>query len=251
MLEACFNLKRHYMNGDDLKAGYYMLWLIKQTSGCSFKIPSKETFNETTVKTVLSGFISSDDFTLKYPDKFIELLINIYVDFLEDDCHEKFIKFILTQLQSTTRAAWPRKDILIRGLLEGFNASGKTALANALASSSDPQTAKIGHHISHALKSATLRAALRHFYALTELLPDFKQKAVETIFGRPFEPFRREDTRNTDPEFTRRLKFTQYCNAFVQNNLMIGVCSYRKMPPLLLAYDMQTEKNGMGSYCNI
>ena len=254
ILNACYHLKRAYKRQSDHKAGYYMLWLIRRTSGGYFKIPSKETFNKSTVKTVLSHFFSSDDSTLKYTTKFIELLFSvcdwhwydtpIYAHFLKPDCHSKFFNFTFNQFQSIPMTAWPQKTSLIHGFLKALDVNSKTVLAQVLESSPDPETAKIGHHILHALKSETLKAALPHFYALIELFPSLNHKDIETIFDRPFEPLRHNSKK--DPDFTRRVKFTHENDVVVCGDLMIGVRERNGMPPFLLAYNMQTEKMQWG-----
>ena len=253
VLNACFHLKRAYKRQNDHKAGYYMLWLIGRMSGGNFEIPSKETFDGSTVKAVISNFVSSDDSTLRHPVKFIELLFSvcdwhwdntpIYAHFLEPDCHSKFFNFTFNQFQSIPMTAWPQKTSLIHGFLKALDENSKTVLAELLKSSLDPDTAKIGHHIMYALKPETLRAALPHFYALLELFPGLTHKDIETIFGRPFEPFRHNSKK--DPDFTRRVNFTNKNDVVVCGGLMIGVRE-RNGRPLLLAYNMLTEKMQWG-----
>ena len=258
---ACLDLKQAYTHDGDKKAGYYLLWLIKHASGCNFKIPLKETFDGSTVKEVLSQFTSSETSTLKYPVNFAEILHSRRIrldspmcqDFLAPSCRLIFLNFAVNQLQSIPMAAWPNKGELITDLLETVTNKNKIVIAEALESSPDPQTAKIGHHILNALRSTTLTKAIPHFYALTELLPNFNCPHVRITFGMLFETFR-EDKQcyKNDPDFTRRLNFNGMREVFVNGDLMIGVYDTFLMygnlglQPHLVAYNMKTEKMQWG-----
>lgn len=263
--EACLELERAYIREGDKKAGYYLLWLIKHISGCNFEIPSKETFDKSIVKVVLSKFIFSKFITLtypiKYPNNFIELLhfkssrfhSPIYQSLLMPECHSIFLNYTLSQLHSVSMAAWPNKRQLIIELLETTIDISKAVIAQVLKSSSDPQTAEVGQLILSVLISKSLRAAIPHFYRLQELLPNFDRACVEIIFGRPFVAFQQDRTFfRSDPEFTKRLQFNGMRKVFISGDLMIGVYNSpstfdgKGVPPHLLAFNMKTEKMEWG-----
>jgi len=233
-----------------------MRWLYSSSfkSECDFKIPSKEAFDESTVRAVLSEFLLSDIST-RPPIKFNEILLfreyrsdsPMYQDFLKPFSHLIFRFFTADLLQSVPMDVWPNKGYFITELLETSTAERKTIIAETLELSPDPQTAKVGHHILSALQSPSLTLAIPHFYALTELLPNFNRFHVEIIFGRTFKTFQEDRTLYTeDPSFTRELLFNGIREVFISGNLMIGVHASYRGTPHLLAYDMTTEKMQWG-----
>jgi len=266
--KACSELTRAYEENSDHKAGYYLLWLIKQSTGSNFSIPPKETFNGSSVKEVLSQFITSDSGKVALPSNFIETFLfrsyrgatPLCTIFLEANAYSRFINFIIDQLQSIPMDAWPEKGRIITDLLEIVSSSSqsKIIIARGLSSSVDTQTAQIGLVILNALQATSLTSAIPHFYALIELLPNFDHTSIRYIFNKIFTPFlgNRQIDKN-DPEFTRRLTFNQNetvfakreVSVFVQGNLMAGVYDYRGENgtfPYLLAYNMNTEKMEWG-----
>ncbi|MGD2168757.1 MAG: hypothetical protein PVI40_00775 [Chlamydiota bacterium] len=257
---ACEELKVAYLRDKDIKAGYYMLWLIKHVSGCDFKIPPKESFNASTVIKVLSDFVTSQDL-VRYPTNYIELLQfrssritpPLNWGFLDQQTTIKFIKYTVAQLQSIPIANWPNKAGIITDLLEILTTDGKKVVATALQSSSDHQTAEVGSHVLNALEATSLKEAIPHFYALNDLLSNFNYTHVEVIFGRPFPPFRHDKMAfKNDPDFTRRLNFNEMRKVFICGDLMLGVYAPnttfggKGVPPHLLAYNRQTEKMEWG-----
>ncbi|PIS01589.1 MAG: hypothetical protein COT84_01580 [Chlamydiae bacterium CG10_big_fil_rev_8_21_14_0_10_35_9] len=258
---ACEGFKLAYLRDKDIKAGYYMLWLIKHASGCDLKIPPKESFQDSTAIEVLSDFISSQDFTVKSPTNYIELLQfrssritpPLNVGFLDQKSTKKFLEYAVAQLQSIPMANWPNKARIITDLLETITTDSKKAAATALQSSSDRQTAEVGNHILSALQAATLKEAIPHFYALDELLSNFNYTHAEVIFGRPFPQFRHDKMIfKNDPDFIRRLNFNEMSKVFVFGDLMLGAYNPnttfggKGVPPHLLAYNRQTEKMEWG-----
>ncbi|MEM1003501.1 MAG: hypothetical protein AAGH46_12715, partial [Bacteroidota bacterium] len=150
-------------------------------------------------------------------------------------------------------AAWPSKGKFITTLLETVNNQGKTNIAEVLKTSMDPATSKIGHHIFNALSATSMKAAIPHYYGLTEMLPNFNGIDIEIIFNRPFKSFRHNSSLSkNDPNFTRRLTFNDRRNFFVSGDLVIGIYDTRttiggkEVPPHLLAYNMKTEKMEWG-----
>jgi hypothetical protein len=263
--EVCSELKHAYVRNGDNKAGYCLLWLIKQATGCSYEIPDKQTFNSSTVAKVLSKFfaqefnpviaqINSANFVeiLHYRSSRIDQ--PLYHEFLDRNSCFAFLNFVIEQLQCIPMDKWPSKSEIITDLLEMVTSEGKLIVAKALASSEDSKTAEVGNHLSSALKATSLREAIPHFNALMELLPNFNDTHVEIIFGRPFIKFRHDKSIfKNDPDFTRRLYFNDMRKVFIHDSLMIGVYDTRTtfggkgVPPHLLAYDMNTEKMVWGS----
>ena len=254
--EACFDMKRAYVRDKDNKAGYYLLWLIKQSTGCVYEIPEKSSFNHTTVAKVLSKFFAGSG-SLRNAANFVEILHSrssrldqfLYQEFLDPKSCSIFLNFADGQLVEIPMDKWPSKAGIITDLLETVTLERKLAIARALASSKDPTTSEVGNHLLAALTARSLREAVPHFNALTELLPNFNYKHVEIIFGRPFVEFCHDRSiYKKDPEFTKRLHFNDMRKVFVHGSLMMGVYNTRTtyggkgVPPHLLAYDMNTEK---------
>lgn len=254
--EACSDLKRIYVENGDNKAGYYLLWLIKQATGCDYEIPEQGSFNDTTVAKALSQFFANSG-SLTNAANFVEILHHrssrldksLYQEFLDPPSCSVFLNFAVGKLQDIPMDRWPSKAGIITALLETVTSESKLTIARVLASSKDPTTSEVGNHLSAALTARSLREAVPHFNALTELLPNFNYTHVEIIFGRPFVEFCHDKSvYNKDPEFTKRLQFNDMRKVFVHGSLMMGVYDTRRtyggtgVPPHLLAYDMNTEK---------
>lgn len=254
--ETCSDLKRAYIRNGDNKAGYYLLWLVKQAAGCGYEIPEKDSFNNSTVAKVLSQFFA-DSGSLTNASSFVEILHyrssrldeSLYQGFLDPKSSSIFLNFVARQLQDIPMDKWPSKASIITGLFETITPESKLVVAKILVSSKDLTTSKVGNHLLAALTARSLREAVPHFNALVELLPNFNHTHVEIIFGRPFIEFCHDRSiYKKDPEFTKRLHFNDMRKVFVHDSLMIGVYDTRTtfggkgVPPHLLAYDMNTEK---------
>ncbi len=254
--EACSDLKRAYVRDKDNKAGYYLLWLIKQATGCVYEIPEKISFNDTTIAKVLSEFFAGSG-SLTNAANFVEILHSrssrldqsLYQEFLDPKSCSIFLNFAVGQLVEIPMDKWPTKAGIITDLFETITPESKLAVARALASSKDSTTSEVGNHFLAALTARSLREAVPHFNALTELLPNFNYTHVGIIFGRPFVEFCHDRSIfKKDPEFTKRLHFNDMRKVFIHGSLMMGVYDTRTtyggkgVPPHLLAYDMNTEK---------
>ncbi|HEY4832530.1 MAG TPA: hypothetical protein VIH61_08240, partial [Waddliaceae bacterium] len=254
--ETCSDLKMAYTQDKDNKAGYYLLWLLKQATGCVYEIPEKSSFNDATVAKVLSEFCAGSS-SLRNAANFVEILHSrssgldqpLYQEFLDQKSCSIFLNFSVGQLVEIPMDKWASKAGIITDLLETVTLEIRLAIARALASSKDPITSEVGNHLLAALTARSLREAVTHFNALTELLPNFNCTYVEIIFGRPFVEFCHDRSiYKKDPEFTKRLHFNDMRKVFVHGSLMMGVHDTRTIyggkgvPPHLLAYDMNTEK---------
>lgn len=248
---ACYTLKESYIKNGDNKAGYYLLWLIKQAIGGTYEIPEKDSFNNSTVAKVLSQFVDSGFLTnatnfveiLYYRDSLSDTLL--YEEFLVRIPCTIFLDFTMRQLQNIPMDQWPNKASIIVRLLETLTPESNITLAKSLASSQDMTTSIVGYHLFTALTARSLKEAAPHFHALLELVPHIH---IQSIFGRPFIAFcHNKSIFKKDPEFTRRLNFNSMRRVFVHDSLMIGVYrSHIAIPPHLLAYDMNTEKMAWG-----
>lgn len=252
IVEVCSDFKQAYVKNGDNKSGYYLLWLIKQATGCNYKIPEKEDFNHMTVAKVLNQFFAESGSLINAPN-FIEILhyrvsrINkpLYQEFLDSKSYLIFLNFAVGQLQSISMDKWPSKADIIIDLLETVTVESKLAIAKALASSKDHITSEVGKHLLAALIARSFRETIPHFNSLVELLPNFNHTNAEIIFGHPFIEFchdRSFNQKNPDSEFKRELHFNGMRKVFIQDSLMIGVYKASRMLPYLLAYDMNTEK---------
>ncbi len=249
--KACSTLTR--AKGDN-RAGYYLLWLIKQAAGCIYEIPKRGDFNDTTVQKVLSQFLL-DSGSLENATHFVEILCyqagglssSLYQKFLSPESRSVFLNFAIEQLRDVPMDRWPKKAVIITRILETLTTEGKLAVARALCSSKDPTTSEIGTHSLAALTARSLREANPHFTALTGLLPHFSGTHAQLIFNRPLVEFLYNKSEK-DPPFIKRLNFNGARKVFVHGSLMMGVhreatfFNGEGLPPYLLAYDMGTEK---------
>jgi len=258
--EACSDLKRAYTSNHDDEAGYYLLWLIKRFAECDFEIPPKSTFGPSTVKSVLTQLILSQPTSSRFPNRLLDILYfrssrletALHQSLLKPTCQGIFLQYTVNQLQAIPMSAWPNKGNLIVELLTTVAAQTKAVIAQDLQSSADAETSKVGGHILNALHAISIKAAIPHYYALTELLDNFTGTDIELVFRSPFPTFREHSHFRKDPEFTRRLQFNGMRKVFISGNLMIGVYNTlisfggSRVPPHLLAYNMKTEKMEWG-----
>jgi hypothetical protein len=249
---ACSNLQRAYVRDKDHKAGYYLLWLIKQATGLAYKIPDKSSFNNATVAKVLSECFASSDFP-KNPANFVEILHSrssrpdryLYQEFLDQGSSSIFLDFAVRQLVDIAMDRWPNKADIITDLLAIATPERKLAAAKDLSLSKDPITSKIGNHLLAGLTLSSLTDVIPHFNALIDLLPNFNYTDIEIIFGRPFVEFCHDSSIYKNAKFAKRLNFNDMRKVFIHGSLMMGVFTTHGntgMPPYLLAYDMNTEK---------
>lgn len=243
---ACSFLKRTYLKNKDNKAGYYLLWLIKQITGSNYEIPKKSSFNETSVAEVLSKFIINSG-TLTNAANFIEILNSrygldrsLYREFLDPEACSIFLNFTVEQLKEIPIDKWPNKISLIIDLLEAVTFENKLIIGKALASSEDPITSEVGNHLLAALKACSLKEAVPNFNALTKISPYFD--FAQTVFSRPFVPLCHGPFLN--PPFLKELRFNDVKEVFVFGSIIIGVYnSYKEgVLPHLLAYKIKTEE---------
>jgi len=253
--EACSTLKRTYLRGKDNKAGYYLLWLIKQATGAVYEIPEPGSFNHATVANVLSEFFAGSR-SLRNTANFIEILHVrdcrldnfLYQDFLDQKF--LFLRFMIEQLVDMPMDTWPSKAGIIIDLLETVESESKLRIAKALSLSQDSTTSGVGNHVLAALQASSLREAVPHLHALKKLLPGLNDSHVHLIFDHPSVAFCRDRSMYPqDPEFVRRLNFNATKEVFVHGSLMMGVyytqstiCRSKGILPHLLAYDMYTEQ---------
>jgi hypothetical protein len=251
-LEVCVDLKRSYLKGNH-QAGYYLLWIIKQTGGCSFNIPAKESFTHSTVAEVFSQFFA-DQGTLDNTPHFINILLHsqtsvdetLYRNLFPERLYPHLLGFATAQLAKIPMGVWPRKGKVILDRLERMPDKNKLSLATTLMTSQDPLTQQAGKHIRDVLTSRSLNTGIPHLYGLQQIFPDFGDHCSQRIFKLPFRPFRNIFGPIDDPAFTRRLSFNCGKNVFVHHSLMIGLnkkSAYNgDEPDYLLAYDMHSEK---------
>ncbi len=253
--EACSNLWSTYIKNKDNKAGYYLLWLIKQAAGCSYKMPEKNSFNSFTVHEVLSQFFSEGG-TVKSPANVVEILHYqggnsqvLYTEILNQTSWNPFLNFMSKVFASMPMEEWPNKADIILNSLETLTPEGKQIILDGLVSSKDEETSKFGIHLIGA-KAASLRKAIPHFYALAEV-SSFNNRYAESVFNHPFIPFCKDkNIYSNAPSFTRQLQFNEMKKVFVHNSLIIGIYNPyggMRFPRYLLAFDMRTEKMVWGT----
>jgi hypothetical protein len=235
LVRACCDLKKAYT--ESLKAGYYLLWLIKQAAGCSYEIPTKDSFDDKTVAEVLSQFFTNP--SLLNPVNFVEILHYrsskgekfFYQEFLDQSSSIAFFNFAACSLQEIALDRWPNKTVILAELLETLSMQAKLFVAEALIASEDLATKNIGNLLTAAFKAPSVTEAIPYFYALREQMPHLNFKKV---FNFPFVELFSEKLPDAP---AKRLCFNPQSNVIVQDSLMIGVrCAH------LLAYDMSTEK---------
>lgn len=251
IVEACSALNLAYQKGEN-KAGYYLIWLIKNTAGCSFEIPTKASFKSATAAKVLTKFIEENG-SVTHVENFIEILHFrssrfdklIYENVLDHNACNIFLNYVIAQLQCIPFDNWPNKGFILTVLLETVSSQSKLIIAQELAASSDAKTAEVGRNIAAALTARGFNEAIAPLNALSELLPHFNKYHAQYIFDRPFVGFFEDFATQNAPGFVKRLSFN-HGKVFVYDSIMIGVYADKENPPYLLAFDMYTKKMAWG-----
>lgn len=171
--QACYHLQEAYIKDGNSKAGYYLLWLIKNSADCSFAMPKKEGFKFHTVADTLS-----QPFRMNHPINYIEILCYQAKGSKKFLYNEIFIidfdiSFVIYQLTHIPISEWPNKAKMISNLINIQRPEYQLYIANALATSTDPATAAIGYHLSALLNPSDFKQAIPHIDALIKMSVTF------------------------------------------------------------------------------
>lgn len=187
---ACFHLARSYIQKADLKAGYYLLWLIKKTAGCNYAMPEKNSFNGAIVCEVLSQFFENSG-KLQHSKIFIEILfyrptkkdICLYHSLLDRHSMSIFFGFTGEQLRDIPINTWENKRHILVQLLAEISLESRIQIASNLAASKDEQTEQIGSLLSKIFPLNNFKEAEDLLFDLEKLLPNLDNVSIEKIFG--------------------------------------------------------------------
>lgn len=230
---TCCLLMEVYKTGD-LKAGYYLLWLIKYMGGADFAIPKKEEFSSTTLQEIVSKLIVKREVCTR-PYNLIDILFastqyplfkDIFLSIEEKKSLYAFTSLYLTVLR---QESWPNKTIITIILFSYLNIEEQSALAASLASSSDPTAKVIGTQVASALKAPTLQKALPYFNALKDQL-NLPLKKIGKIFDKPL----------FDMSIESCLIFNVKNQVILHKDLIIGL--YKEDALYLIAFNKRTEQ---------
>ncbi len=245
-------LKKEYAT--NLKAGYYFLWLLKTKADLNYEIPAKESFNQESLKEVLSTFLKGD-IEVRVGVMLVELLhfrdsrldTTLFMNILDDIATNRFIDCLVFLVKEIPFTSWPNKIHHLQQLFESIREESKSLIADAIRSSSDPKTSELGSYFYSAVTEKPLRNAIPYFYLLQENFPDqIDLYQLTYVFGCPIPNLQRGIS--LDPEFVKRLSFNASKKVFVHGSLIIGahdtkfVGAGKKVPAHLLAYDLHTER---------
>jgi len=125
--DACFHLFEAYENKRDNKAGYDLLWLIKNATGCDYTIPEKDSFTMSTVTEVLLRWMANPG-TVENCVSFIEILLYqhpslrapLYHKLFDSKSGPFFVDFAFKQLGLIPLKNWPNKVNTIEDLVSMY-----------------------------------------------------------------------------------------------------------------------------------
>lgn len=241
---ASFTLASRYLSQRNNHAGFYLLWLIKHTCGCSYIIPPKESFTDWTVKEVLSQFFLDPSSTMKDPVKCVHIMHTdrICFNFLDDKAIISFLNYLLKLLKNIPFDQWNEKVQLIHFLIIAQK-NNRSFIAYALTQSEDKVTSEIGTHLLLLVQAGSLTEAIAPYYALKRHIPYFDWYRVAEMTGFPLVDFY-HGMDDPDLTFAKRLNFNGMEKVFIHHSMMISLYYFPDgtIPPYLLAYDMNTEK---------
>lgn len=239
-----------------MRAGIYLLWVIKLVGRCYYIIPGEKEFTDTTVSRVLSRFVTDSSDTVCRSKEFIEVMCfmdstycrPIYVSMLTTEAINVFLGFVAFNLKMIPLVEWKSKTTVITNLL-GMSFIKNTDISNELSESKDDWTAQVGRCINLISTSACMTDAIPHIYEFKRLMPERMNPYVpEHAFLYPFPNLREYDWIYKDSDFVRRLPFNGSRHVFISGTIVAGVyytsSSYgdRNIPSHLIAFDMLTEK---------
>lgn len=225
---ACIELCKEYKQGN-LKAGYFLIWLIKHSAGCIFKMPAHHEVDVSTLPSLVEK--QCIDGLMDKPLLFIDLILKgkIYEELLFG--RELFIQFVMNRFE----------DFAVLPLLFApLSSKHKLRLAMQSIVSQRPLLHSFGVKAKSVLESSNFTAALPHCYQLQEIFPQYGEEEFFQLFRVPLPPFRDSSTHNQTI-----IKVNVNPDRFLceQGPLIISVhCSYWKLPPYLIAFDRVKEK---------
>ncbi len=242
---TCCLLMEAYKKGD-LKAGYYLLWLIKQYGGATFTLPKKEAFSTTPLQKAVSDYIEKNGFWTR-PHHFIDILFAgtqnpMFIEILGKEQQKAFFNLVQINLSFIKLDSWPNKHRIIYLLLSASPPEDQLRIARALTISGNTSTVDIGKHVEAILKAED--EAYPHFVALRDLL-QVSVKKVCKLFNRHLIEIFSDKVPNA-PDFTKGLTLNVKERVLFHGDLMIGLYQPaqegEKVNPFLIAFNRKTEK---------
>lgn len=250
VLKVCEELLQDYRyNSWRSRSEYYLFWVIKNVAGCDYAIPSK--YTEGLRKPVQYFWeCFRDGARVENPIYLMQLLLSPPLEYWffreigTSFAASMFRTFAHRHLKETSMEMGPIKYELIEKLMIRGSASDNSALAEHLAQSQDPTTAKIGFLLSQAIQAASLTAALPYYKELKKCSSFFGHDFIRKVFKEHIVDFLKEGIQHKNPEFTHYLPFSPNYKVFICGSMMIGVCEEAELVSMsiLCAFDMDTKE---------
>lgn len=229
--DICHRLHMAYEKGN-LKAGYYLLWLIKTAAGCAYTLPSKDEFSGSDLFEILN--VDALNGKMSRPTLFVELLLvrQIYLNLAF------FPPFASRVMMEYSKQVWPEKNACLLKMLSAPHPT-KMIVVKGLAHSEDPETKEIGTHLLNVFKAENYTSALPSLYALKSLIPEMKN-GINAISGFPLPSFRYRRERGL-PQFVTAIDFHD-TEMFFEEDEHFVVVEKHTQPHYLLTFDCMSEK---------
>lgn len=244
--KSCSSFLQAYKKNADNRAGFYFLWLFNRYANCSFKMPRRRFFNNSSLTEVLTQFFQDKGCTAEW-EKVVEIMIYreskncIYEEVLEEESHSLFLDLLPDLFENTPMSKWPNKASILMSVLEILTKESRLTLLKTLTSSTDHDTSTMGFYFSKIFTAKSLKKTISSLNALEETLPNVYDFCFRLISDQTLLEFRYGKV--NEGENATRLNFNvlKMKGVFIQGSLMIGVQTCKDQT-YLNAYDMHTEK---------
>lgn len=246
--KSCFYLLHAYKKNADNRAGFYFLWLFNRYGDCSFKMPRRRFFYNSSVTEILTQFLEDKGCKADW-EKVVEIMIyreskackSIYEEVLLEESFPLFLDLLPDLFENTPMSTWPNKVSILMDVLEILTDESRLVILKTMISSTDHDTSVMGRYLFKIFNAKSLKKAIPSLEALKEALPNIYEFTFRLISEYSLVEFKYGKANHH--ETSTRLSFNclRMNNVFIQGSLMIGVQTFKQLT-YLNAYDMHSEK---------
>lgn len=241
-VRTCDSLACAFMKGD-LRAGYYLLWVIKRRAFCQFEMPDKMSFTKERVSEILGTACALDG--MGDANKFVEMIVSGYdcEKLFQGEAREQLFNFIQSQFSKSMNENL--KDKALYFLLTNVNAKFKRSVVRSYCSN-DPREEKIASALNAIFLDLNYTNTLQLRYELKSLLPDWNDEMLMKVCQAPLPTIT-----FTEQDGYIKTDFRPNYNFLLQDRFFIypekGINYFntpedRRVPEHLLAFDRKYKK---------
>ncbi len=248
VVKSCFYLLHTYKKNADNRAGYYFLWLFNRYGECSFKMPRRRFFYNSSVTDVLTQFLEDKGCKANW-EKVVEIMIyreskackSIFEEVLLEESFPLFFDLLPDLFENTPIFQWPNKLNILMNVLEILTNESRLVILKTMISSIDHDTATLGHYLYKVFNAKSLKKVIPNLEALKMRFPNIYEFAFRLISQHSLLEFKYGKANRQEACIRLSFNGLRMKSVFIQGSLMIGVQTFKHLT-YLNAYDMHSEK---------